>query len=140
MIQFGMWLMRPRVVREFRGYRETVAETSEWFDAVLDAVDRVHLDPVLRQFWQTGRIVPNRSRLHPYQTSVPDEVKRVDRWFLLDTSVDPEGSWSLGTQLPVYRAGAGARTVSKSGVARLLLTRRPGCAGIFDSPYRIMVR
>lgn len=102
MIQFGMWLMRPRVVREFRGYRETVAETSEWFDAVLDAVDRVHLDPVLRQFWQTGRIVPNRSRLHPYQTSVPDEVKRVDRWFLLDTSVDPEGSWSLGTQLPVY--------------------------------------
>jgi hypothetical protein len=102
MIQFGMWLLRPRVVREFRGYRETVTSTIDWFDAVLEAVDRVHLDPVLRQFWQNGRLVPNRSRLHPYQTSLPDELRRVDRWFLLETSLDPEGKWSLGTQLPVY--------------------------------------
>lgn len=102
MIQFGMWLLRPRVVREFRGYRETVAATREWFEAVLESVDRVHLDPVLRQFWQSGRIVPNRSRLHPYQTSLPEDLQRVDRWFLLETSLDPQGKWSLGTQLPVF--------------------------------------
>jgi len=102
MIQFGMWLLRPRVVREFRGYRETVAATGKWFEAVLNSVDRVHEDPTLRQFWQNGRLVANRSRPHPYQASVPEDLQRADRWFRLDTSLDPSGNWSLGTQLPVF--------------------------------------
>ncbi|MFZ4983994.1 MAG: hypothetical protein ACOYLF_00905 [Blastocatellia bacterium] len=102
MIQFGMWLLRPRVVREFRGYRETVATTKEWFEAVLDSVDRVHLNPVLRSFWQNGRLVANRSRAHPYQVAVPEELQRTDRWFQLATSLDPDGKWTLGTQLPVF--------------------------------------
>ena len=102
MIQFGMWLMRPRVVREFRGYRETTASTMEWFRAVLDSVDRVHLDPVLRQFWQQGRLVANRARNHPYQTAVPEELQRTDRWFQLDTSLDPTEKWTLGTSIPVF--------------------------------------
>jgi hypothetical protein len=102
MIKFGMWLMRPRVVREFRGYRDTVATTREWFEPILNAVDRIHLEPVLRQFWQYGKLVPNRSRQHPYQSIVPEEYRNIDRWFLLDTSLDPAGGWSLGTQLPVF--------------------------------------
>lgn len=101
MIQYGMWLTRPRVVREFRGYRDTVAATREWFQPVMEAVDRVHLQPVLRQFWQYGRLVPNRARPHPYQSIIPEEYQRVDRWFQLETSLDPTGQWSLGTPLPV---------------------------------------
>jgi hypothetical protein len=39
---------------------------------------------------------------HPYQTNVPAEYQNVDRWFLLDTSLDPPRPWELGTQLPVF--------------------------------------
>lgn len=102
MIQFGMWLLRPRVVREFRGYRETVAATEAWFWPIVRAVDRVHEHPVLREFWQQGTLVPNRARQHPYQTIVPEEYQKLDRWFLLGASTDPPGAWELGTALPVY--------------------------------------
>ncbi len=124
MIQYGMWLMRPRVVREFRGYRDTVAATREWFQPVLEAVDRVHLNPMLRQFWQFGRLVPNRARLHPYQTIVPEEYQKVDRWYQLETSLDPTGQWNLGTPLPVFALAL----VRGQGPQRewLLYTHAPG--------------
>lgn len=44
----------------------------------------------------------NKANKHPYQTSVPIEYENNDRWFLLDTSLDPGRPWQLGTQLPVY--------------------------------------
>ena len=41
-VQYGMWLTRPRVVREFRGYLETVEYAGPYFEPILDAVDRVY--------------------------------------------------------------------------------------------------
>ncbi|MBK9706693.1 MAG: hypothetical protein IPO77_06765 [Acidobacteria bacterium] len=42
------------------------------------------------------------ARAHPYQTIVPPGIKKVDRWFLLNTSLDPQQPWEMGTVIPVY--------------------------------------
>jgi hypothetical protein len=102
MVQFGMWLLRPRAVREFRGYQDTLAQSEAYFLSIVEAVDRVHNNPTLREFWQTATLVPNRAQQHPYQTMVSQEFQNRDRWFLLDTSLDPRRPWELGTPLPVY--------------------------------------
>ncbi|MFN0088096.1 MAG: hypothetical protein ACKVX9_22075 [Blastocatellia bacterium] len=102
MAQFGMWLLRPRVVREFRGWQDTLAQAEPYFTPIVEAVDRVHENPVLREFWRRGRLVANRAHAHPYQTAVPPEYQNLDRWFLLDTSADPRRPWELGTPLPVF--------------------------------------
>lgn len=113
-VQFGMWLMRPRAVRDFRGWTEPwqddvgkdgriVAEGGgPYFMAIVDAVDRVHDDPVLREWWRKGRLVANRAHPHPYKEGVPPEYADRDRWFLLDTSLDPPRPWTLGTELEVF--------------------------------------
>ncbi|MBI4026327.1 MAG: PKD domain-containing protein [Verrucomicrobia bacterium] len=101
-VQFGMWLLRPRVVREFRGWLETVEYAGPYFMSIVEAVDRVHTNAVLREFWRKGELVPNRAHQHPYQTDIPDEYKKEDRWFLLDTSLDAKWPWTLETEIPVY--------------------------------------
>lgn len=102
MVKFGMWLLRPRVVREFRGYQETLSEAERYFLPIVEAIDSIHKNSTLREFWRRGRLVANRHHQHPYQTSVPKEYQSVERWFLLDTSLDPKRPWELGTPLPVY--------------------------------------
>ncbi|MCI0660981.1 MAG: hypothetical protein L0220_07905 [Acidobacteria bacterium] len=102
MVQFGMWLLRPRVVREFRGYLDTLAQSESYFLPIVNAVDRVHKKPILRDFWLTADLVPNRAQQHPYRTMVPQEFQTRNRWFLLDTSLDPKRPWQAGTPLPVY--------------------------------------
>ena len=66
------------------------------------AVDRVHTNPVLREWWRTGELVPNRDHRHPYETLVPREYADVDRWFLLDADVNPPFPWGLATEIPVF--------------------------------------
>jgi hypothetical protein len=102
MVQFGMWLLRPRVVREFRAYQDTLAQAEPYFLPIVNAVDRVHKNATLSDFWRKGELVPNRSQSHPYQTIVPKEYQSSDRWFLLDTSLDPKRPWELGTPIPVF--------------------------------------
>jgi hypothetical protein len=101
-VRFGMWLVRPRVVREFRGWTEKRSVQGPYFQAVVGAVDQVHGDPTLRRFWRQGRLVPNRKHPHPYQTDVPPEYAKEDRWFLLDTDLDPKRPWGLTTEVPVF--------------------------------------
>jgi hypothetical protein len=113
-VQFGMWLLRPRAVRDFRGYTEpwpdqvgpdgrVIAEGGgPYFMAIVDAVDRVHDDPVLREWWRNGTLVANRAHPHPYQVGVPPEYAEKDRWFLLDTSLDPPRPWTNETEIPVF--------------------------------------
>jgi hypothetical protein len=113
-VQFGMWLTRPRAVRDFRGWTEPWDDAAgsdgkpthegggPYFLAIAKAVDRVYANPVLRQWWQKGELVPNRAHAHPYQAGIPAEHQQADRWFLLDTSLDPPRPWSLGTALPVF--------------------------------------
>jgi hypothetical protein len=102
MVKFGMWLVRPRLVREFRMSTDTVANAGPYFMAVTTAVDSVHTSSVLRKFWRNGQLVANQAYQHPYQSNVPPEYQTVNRWFLLDTSLDPPRPWSLFTNLPVY--------------------------------------
>jgi hypothetical protein len=101
-VRFGMWLMRPRVVREFRFWNERRSEQEPYFLSLVQAVDEVHINPILRRFWRKGSLVPNRKHTHPYQADVPDEYKKEDRWFLLDTDLDPVRPWKLDTALPVF--------------------------------------
>ena len=102
MVQFGMWLLRPRVVREFRGHVETRDTMEAWFVPIIAAVDRIHTNETLMRFWRRGRLVANTKYEHPYQSAIPAEVKPLARWFLLDTNLDPPRSWKLDTVLPVF--------------------------------------
>ncbi len=102
MVKFGMWVLRPRVVREFRFWDDTVKESGAYFMAVADAVENVHANPILRKFWRHGLLVANNQREHPYQINIPEEYRNVERRFLLDTSVDPPRPWKMSTELPVF--------------------------------------
>ena len=102
MVRFGMWLLRPRVVREFRGWTELRSVQGPYFLAIVEAVDEVYTDATLRRFWRKGLLAPNRKYPHPYQVDVPDEYKNEDRWFLLDTNLDPQRPWKPDTELPVF--------------------------------------
>jgi hypothetical protein len=117
-VQYGMWLTRPRAVREFKGHTVKRADFTEECKALLAAVDRVWESPVLTKFWRHGTLVPNRSRQHPYQTKIPEKWKTVDRWFMLNTSLDPEGEWGLMTEIPVFSL---ARAIGEQGNREWLL-------------------
>jgi len=105
--QFGLWLLRPRVLREYsgytsRGWTDSVDAIEPWTLALAAGVDRVYQNETLKQFWRTGELVPNRAHQHPYQTAIPAEWKDEDRWFLLDTNLDPPRPWKLDTEIPVF--------------------------------------
>ncbi len=102
-IQFGMWLLRPRVVREFQFYETSTELIRTHFLKICDAVDRVHAHPVLRRFWRKGELVPHQSQKHPWQANVPPAWRDKHRWFLLDASANPPYPWTdLGTHIPVF--------------------------------------
>jgi hypothetical protein len=90
MVQYGMWLMRPRTVRDFRSHTESVEYAGPYFQPILDSVDRVWKEPILQKFWRHGTLVVNPKGKHPYQADVPPEYKNVDRWFLLETNLTPK--------------------------------------------------
>ncbi|HUN71591.1 MAG TPA: hypothetical protein VMU52_04720 [Steroidobacteraceae bacterium] len=102
MVQFGMWLLRPRVVREFRNWTDQRLRFEPYFDRITDAVARIHRDPVLRNFWRRGRLVANPAGGHPYETALPPELASRPRWFLLDSPANPPRPWQLTTPLAVY--------------------------------------
>ena len=100
--KFGMWLLRPRVVREFRGWLTPFKDTGAYFMAMVDAVDEVHTNPILRDWWRTGELVANHAHQHLYQSNFPQEYATEDRWFLLDADVNPQFPWDLSTEIPVF--------------------------------------
>lgn len=102
MVKFGMWLLRPRVVREYRGWLETRKQTEPYFLALVKAVDEIHENPTLKNFWRKGSLVPNTRQEHPYQANIPAEYASKQRWFLLDTAIDPKRPWDLKTKIPVF--------------------------------------
>jgi hypothetical protein len=88
-VQFGMWLNRPRAVREFRDWLQPLdANTEPYFQALMDAVDRVYRDPTLRSYWRAGRLLPVSDFQHPYQDKIPQEYAAKPRWFILPTSAN----------------------------------------------------
>ena len=89
-VQYGMWLTRPRVVRDFRGYLETIEYAGPYFEPIMASVDRIYSNPVLQKFWRKGTLVPNTKGRHPFQADIPVEYKDAPRWFLLDTNLTPK--------------------------------------------------
>lgn len=101
-VQFGMWLLRPRVVREFRGHATKLEPVKPYWMETVKAVDRVWANETLTAFWRHGRLVPNPAHRHPYQTDVPAKYADTARWFLLDTNLDPPRPWKPTTSIPVF--------------------------------------
>lgn len=101
-VQFGMWLLRPRTVREFRGSTTPLEPWQSFFERLLFAVDRIYADATLEEFWRHGKLVPNRTHRHPYQEDVPEKYRDVDRWFLLDTNLNPKRPWEKHTNIPIF--------------------------------------
>jgi|SRR5208283_1321385 len=101
-VQFGMWLLRPRVVREFRMYTDTLAKAEPYFLSIVYSVDRVHTNPILRRFWRKGQLVANPNGSHPYQSAIPEEYRKAVRWYLLDADVNPKSFWGLNTEVAVF--------------------------------------
>jgi hypothetical protein len=101
-VQYGLWLLRPRAVREFRASTVPLAPWRTFFEPVLLAVDRVHNNETLEAFWRHGRLVPNLAHQHPYQSNVPAKYRDVPRWFLLDTNLDSPWPWEHTTNIPVF--------------------------------------
>lgn len=119
-VQFGMWLLRPRAVRDFRGWTEPWNDVKDargkvvhegggpYFLALVRAVDGVYSNPLLRRWWRKGRLVPNRAHKHPYQSNLPEAVKNEDRWFLLDADVNPRKyPWKLDWSVNVFALALG---------------------------------
>ena len=50
-----------------------------------------------------------RAHRHPYQKDVPKEYHDSDRWFLLDTNLDPPRPWDMHTNIPVLKPCPGTR-------------------------------
>ena len=117
-IQFGMWLVRPRVVREFRGHANKLAPVEPYWLETVKAVDRVYDDKTLTEFWRYGKLVANTAHENPYRTDLSERYKNVKRWFALETNLDPPRPWSLQTKLPVFSL---ALVRGKTGSRRWLL-------------------
>ena len=102
-VQFGLWLMRPRAVREFRGWIHPWQDGKPYFMAIIAAVDLVHENPVLCEWWRKGELVPNRAHEHPYQVDIPEEYQDENRWFLLDANVNSrEYPWEMFWEVRVF--------------------------------------
>lgn len=111
-VKHNLWVLTPRVAREWRASADNKDRWWAYFEQIVEAVDRIHRDPVLTRFWRKGELVANRSRPHPFNDSVPAKWRDADRWFNLDTSLDPAGEWTLKTELPVM---AVARVLGEKG-------------------------
>lgn len=66
-VKWGMWLTRPRAVRVFQFSQDPLEENWEWYQPIVDAVDEVHLNPILEQFWRYSEPVLLTEIPHPWQ-------------------------------------------------------------------------
>lgn len=97
---FGIWLIRPDSVREFRPHTEDLTQ-QDYFFALKEAIAKLDKYPY-KDFYERGKLIPG-NRLHPYQTNIPDSAKQ-GRWFMLNNSSLP-AKFSLLTQIPVFSLG-----------------------------------
>jgi hypothetical protein len=97
-VQFGMWLLRPSVVREYRGTLFPTAEGIPYLMSIVGAVDRI----TLSNFWRNGTLVPNTFYPHPYQIQIPDRYVPVNRNYMLTVNVNPLPPWQLNTKIQVF--------------------------------------
>jgi hypothetical protein len=105
-IRYGMWLTKPRVVREFRGDDNQEQYGMDYLYGLIAAVDEVYTNPLLKQFWRLGEPVKNPAWKHPYKTAEPAEYQTDAaryRWYNLTTDADtlPPDSQSVALTLEI---------------------------------------
>lgn len=111
LVQFGMWLTRPRAVREFRDWiQPRDVNAAPYFDALVDAVDSVYRNPTLQVYWRHGRLLPVADVRHPYQSGIPSEYSDKPRWFILSadandfsrSGISPKQPANATTEIKVF--------------------------------------
>jgi len=117
-VQFGMWLLRPRVVRDYRVYTSSLSATQSYFNSVMASVDKIYSNATLQSFWRNSQLVSAEAAnyTHPYQQNLLTSYSGVTRMYLLQASVNPPAptsSWALTAQINVFamarvRGNAGA--------------------------------
>ncbi len=118
MVQFGLWAMRPRVMREFRWpVSEHNAYDQEAFMCVVRAVDRPWNNEVLKEFWRFGKLVKS-DEFKPANEKVAGELQfysRVNALLPVDVN-PPRDKWPR-----VWALKAGKRPPVKMRVLALAL-------------------
>ena len=118
MVQFGLWAMRPRVMREFRWpVTSHDAYDHEAFMAVVRSADRVWDNETLAEFWRFGTLEKSEA-FRPPDKRVAGELRfysRVDA--LLPVDVNP----SRDTWPRIWHFKAGRRPPVKLRVLALAL-------------------
>lgn len=105
--QYCMWMLRPRVVREWRKSDDDIDAGTlfERWDALMDAVKRVHTNSILKSFWRNSTLIANPTRGHAFRYAETTTYDDADRWYHLEASTDPvfaEGSSDYGLLMPVW--------------------------------------
>jgi uncharacterized repeat protein (TIGR01451 family) len=93
--QFGLWLNRPRAIREYRDHND-YEPLLPYYGALVDSVDRVYRNATLQRFWRNGTLVENPAHPHPWAASLAGfsdtdirDRYGTGRWFLLSHSLEP---------------------------------------------------
>jgi hypothetical protein len=100
--KFGLWLLTPRVIREFRFYNEGYEEQGYAAEAIMKTVDELYADKNLQQFWRRGLLLENDQGKHPYNSLLPDSYKTASRWFLLESKENTGNMNSLSNEIKVF--------------------------------------
>ncbi len=66
-IKWSMWLTRPRAVRDFKYSTDTLEDSWQWYEPIVDAVDEVHLNPILERLWKYSEPVLLTNIPHPWR-------------------------------------------------------------------------
>ena len=86
MLQFGLWAMRPRVLREFRGGATRDAYYQKTWELYIEAVDRVWERQDLQPFWKFGKLVENPEII--WQPGNADYCQ-LEHWYMLHCDANP---------------------------------------------------
>ena len=126
MVQFGLWMLRPRELREFRGEDDLRGFHGLAWDVLTNSVDRVWNDPTLAEFWRFGALVHNPvfgAQKHYFgnASSMPPWLRDMDRWFLLTSDANPaESDWQISKDNPL-RVYALALSLGEAPSRRILV-------------------
>ena len=105
MVQFCLWMARPRSLREFRGGGNRGAYRNGTWMALVRAVDRPWESEKLEQYWRHGEAVPNPDEEHFFtlEEDDPQWVRDLERWYMLTCDANPpRDEWTGRTHLRVF--------------------------------------
>ncbi len=100
--QLVMWLTRPSIIRELNSETNDKGTIMSNYKALVDSVQLIHNDTILQDFWKNGELVVNNNSKIEQSINTPLVYENSEKWFLLDTNVNPVGLWTTGTDVPVY--------------------------------------